>query len=304
MAFAEPLYFLVCRDRQKVGGVRDPKMVRDFRDRKTGGWPSQDNIVKLPERHFSVEFGNEWSGRLWLITHGFNVNGPSGASSCGEMVREGFGADLVMPVLWPGDWYVRGVNYPFELGDAVDTGRRLATWLCDNVPKAEVSIISHSLGARVALSAAAELAVKKNAPRMGQLILMAAAADHAVLEWPAYREGLKRFKSVTVLASVEDEVLKDAYPIGDKLENFWWGERGSGVALGLEGPRTQTIPGLPHLMTVRIPADRKHEHGSYLPSPLDPPPNAWRWGWDLNRLSARNYLVKRTYDPFTDFPWV
>ena len=61
------------------------------------------------------------------------------------------GADLVIPVLWPGDGFI-GWSYLTATQHSKATGARFATFLASAAfTAAEVSFISHSLGARVVL---------------------------------------------------------------------------------------------------------------------------------------------------------
>jgi len=114
-------------------------------------------------------------------------------------------------------------------------------------------IITHSLGARVALSALnhSGLAVKT-------LILMAPALD-----WNAFEHGGEFelvpscCEAVHILYSNRDEVLKLAYPIGDI--------GGGSHALGLDGPRDPLQ--VPHNVFLHDVSAFIPNHTSYLSEP-------------------------------------
>ena len=69
---------------------------------------------------------------------------------------------LFVAVLWPGDFWIPVVNYPFEGGDAKDSGRRVARFCNRRLGKARsFSFVTHSLGARVALEAVKTSAARR-----------------------------------------------------------------------------------------------------------------------------------------------
>ncbi|MEA2853604.1 MAG: hypothetical protein QOE02_3623, partial [Rhodospirillaceae bacterium] len=95
-----------------------------------------------------------------LGVHGFNVNYRSGANSFGLLDGSlGLaGSEVFIGVLWPGDFWMPAVNYPFEGSDAMECGRRLADFCTRWLSEAQsLSFFSHSLGARLALEAVTHL---------------------------------------------------------------------------------------------------------------------------------------------------
>src|SRR5258708_27878396 len=63
-----------------------------------------------------------------LGIHGFNVNYRSGANSFG-LLDGSLGlaeSEVFIGVLWPGDFWMPAVNYPFQGRGAIECGRRLA----------------------------------------------------------------------------------------------------------------------------------------------------------------------------------
>lgn len=197
---------------------------------------------------------------LLFAVHGFNVNMATGIGQFAQLE-----AALRLPasatffgVLWPGDFALPVVNYPFEAADAVQCGRRLAR-LCNTrfARAASLSFMSHSLGGRLILEAVSGLARKAR-----MMCLAAAAVDSDVLT-KQYAAALAKSEKVAVLSSVKDKVLQYAYPGGDFLSDlFGDGDSPFRTALGLKGPR-------PHagasVTDSRIPKALGCDHGHYLP---------------------------------------
>src|SRR5260370_40532592 len=65
-----------------------------------------------------------------LGVHGFNVNYRNGANSFGLLDGSlGLaGSEIFIGVLWPGDFLVPAVDYPFAGSPAMEGGRRLAAF--------------------------------------------------------------------------------------------------------------------------------------------------------------------------------
>jgi pimeloyl-ACP methyl ester carboxylesterase len=103
-----------------------------------------------------------------------------------------------------------------------------------------VSLVAHSLGCRVAMNAAQQLAELQGTgvPALRRVCLMAAAVDNDCLGRTGstyYRDATLAAERLAVLASEEDRVLGLAYPLGDLLQTvLYFGERW-GTALGLTG---------------------------------------------------------------------
>src|SRR5258708_13478595 len=91
-----------------------------------------------------------------LGVHGFNVNYRNGANSFGLLDGSlGLaGSEIFIGVLWPGDFWIPAVNYPFEGSDAMECGRRLPPFCTRWRPEAQsLPLSSHSLAARLPLHA-------------------------------------------------------------------------------------------------------------------------------------------------------
>ena len=197
---------------------------------------------------------------LLFAVHGFNVGFEGGVRQMAE-----FEGRLGLPptasyfaVLWPGDFVLPAVNYPFEASDAVECGRRLAQ-LCNTrfAGANSLSFMSHSLGGRLVLEA-----VKRLNRKARNVCLTAAAVDRDVLTGQ-YAAAVPNIESITVLSSTRDRVLQIAYAGGDFLSDLF-GDSDSPFrsALGLRGPRPN--PGSP-VTHHPIPRALDCGHDGYLP---------------------------------------
>jgi pimeloyl-ACP methyl ester carboxylesterase len=210
--------------------------------------------------------------------HGFNVNQADGAGSLHRLdltITQANPGTLVVGVLWPGDYWIPVVNYPWEASDAVNCGRTLAQYIDLNLKGARsVSFVTHSLGGRVGLAAAQALP-----RRVRTLCVTAAAVDDCCLSTSQYQDVLDKTDHVAVLASRKDKVLRVAYPLGDFFSDLF-GDRDSPFrgALGFHGPAPRPLPGVVHR---QIPEDagsarRGYDHGDYLP-PANPSSPETNW---------------------------
>lgn len=246
----------------------------DLRADSVGGNPAREVTVRQDADHcFDIgALVEEARGRHVLFgTHGFNVNrseGIASLSSWSDYLQLGDDA-LFVGVLWPGDSrWAPVVDYPFEGGEAVDSGRLLAPFLDQHFTQAvSVSFASHSLGARMVLETIRNLILP-----VRRLILMAGAIDDNCLI-KEYQDAAAKVNEISVLASRGDYVLKLAFPLGNPLSAiigrghpYWQG------ALGCDGPDAPA-PG-----NVRygwqILDEWKYGHGDYLdgaPPPSTPP---------------------------------
>ena len=115
--------------------------------------------------------------------------------------------------------------------------------------------------------------VLETEPRFGDSFeaatFMAAADDNKVLDIAYYRDAVAAFKTINIVASASDRVLRYAFPAGDAVEAaLWRNQRTFQRALGLLGPafeadslaaaktRTYKSPKTPR---------GRHDHGDYLP---------------------------------------
>lgn len=244
---------------------------------------------------------------LFLI-HGFNVRAPSGRFSANALEEDlrtmitpyqFTGNDVVIGVLWPGDWHIKVVNYSWEYADAVASGRLLRRVIENDLRRAaSFSIASHSLGARVALAAAENLN-----HRLHMLCLTAAAADDDCLA-ARYAAATANADHVYVLRSKRDRTLQFAYPAGDLLSDILGDDDGAfHGALGRNGPR----PAPPaHVRTTKIPSEpynrRKtaqllsdFDHTDYFPSSQRPRPPAPRKSDAVSRYIAAAFAGMAPY---------
>lgn len=244
--------FLNFRSAPDAGSVLDEPRILDG-----NGLVEKPHLPELPGLPVSRFAGRE----VVFATHGFNVNQDEGIHSLARL--EGAlglpeGAFVFIGVLWPGDWWVPVVNYPAEADDAVQCGRSLAAFIDARLTQASnVSLVSHSLGARVVLEA-----VKTMARKAREVCVLAAAADDDCLTTNQYRDARMNAKRTSVLASRGDTVLELAYPAGDFLSDLFYDDDSPWrKALGYHGPHP-----FPEELALyaQIPG-KKYGHGDYLP---------------------------------------
>lgn len=191
--------------------------------------------------------------------HGFNVSLEEGARAFArlEPSLDLAPSEVFFGVLWPGDYWLPVVNYPFEGGAAMDCGRRLAALCNRTLTNAfSLSFISHSLGVRVVLEAV------KNLDRKAQEVCLTAAAINNDCLTAEYAAASANANAISLLASREDMVLKLAFPIGDPIADILHDDHTPfKPALGYNGPQ----PIGPALAPWQIPDDDDFGHGDYLP---------------------------------------
>jgi len=174
----------------------------------------------------------------------------------------------MLATLWPGDGLAKALTYPFEGRDADDTADALFRWITLHIDaSARISFVAHSLGSRVAMNAAQQLARHRIGPSVDRICLMAPAIDNDCLGrngTTCYRDATLAADRLAVLASEEDLVLHYAYPLGDLAQTILYGERW-GKALGRTGP-TETDPAVAAKIEA-VPKSKRAsdiDHGDYL----------------------------------------
>jgi pimeloyl-ACP methyl ester carboxylesterase len=236
-------------------------------------------------------------------THGFNVNRQDGIECLSYWESLLTLAPLpgaFVGLLWPGDSEsFHALSYPVEPKNATAAGNMIASFVDKNFGNAaSISLVSHSLGARVVLQTISQM--KRQVRRT---ILMAGAVGDTCLtgEFSAVPA---KVETISVLASKEDEVLRWAFPIGDFAAEIidhdhpWWES-----ALGRFGPST---PPMHYQPPCEIPEGWDYGHGNYLqtqppapttippdtnvpesgPEPLDGAPG-WQEAWSASFVSTR-----------------
>ncbi len=199
-----------------------------------------------------------------LATHGFNVSRDDGitALSGWDQLCHLPPSALFIGVLWPGDSrYLPVLDYPIEGNEAISSGRLLARFLNQHADgAASISLVSHSLGARMVLETLSGL---KNKAR--RLILMAGAIEDNCLT-REYRTAAAKAEEIYVLASRKDWVLEFAFPAGNLIgEILMHGHPYCKTALGRSGP-AEPIPLPQRGGAWQIPDTWDYGHLDYLPS--------------------------------------
>jgi hypothetical protein len=223
---------------------------------------SGNGAVKQPglEMLASEKLAALTAGKKVLFgVHGFNVNRDEGIRAFARL-EPSLGlssSEIFIGVLWPGDYWIPVINYPFEGADAMDCGRRLADF-CNRVlaDASSLSFFSHSLGVRVVLEAV------KHLNRKAEEICLTAAAINRDCLTTEYAKAGANARVVSLLASREDHVLKLAFPLGDPIAVILNDDHTPfQPALGYKGPR----PIGPAAAPWQIPDDDDYDHGDYLP---------------------------------------
>ncbi len=240
----------------------------DFRGASAGGPVVPGRLTRGIENQLRM------SRHIVFLIHGFNLDRREGRTAMHNLAMNlpNMRDAALVSVLWPGDHWAGPISYAFESRDADDTAIELARYIVRVLrTNARISFVTHSLGARVALSAIQQIG------RVGfftdQVCMMAAAIDDFSLVTPEdYRNAVSKCSRVAVLASRRDNVLKFAYPAGDLLQSFvFWQSDNFGKALGYHGPKSKGANRVPfHVFHSQINDGRNVGHSDYIP---DNPPN-------------------------------
>ena len=195
-----------------------------------------------------------------LATHGFNVSYVSGLRSLARLETAIAPApgEAFLGVLWPGDWILPAVNYPFEDGVASSAGRLLAGFINRWLASARsVSLVSHSLGARVVLAA-----IAGSTRRIKRACITAGAVNAGCLT-EEFAAASANCDSIVTLSSRSDKVLQFAYPPGDLLADALDPDHPPGEsALGRGGPHT---PFASWVRAYEIADADGYDHSDYMP---------------------------------------
>ncbi len=196
-----------------------------------------------------------------FAVHGFDVSYQQGACSLGQLEPQlSLGlSDIYFGVLWPGDYWIPVINYPFEGDVAIDCGRRLATFCKLWLSRAQsISFVSHSLGARLVLETI------ENLDRTARAVCLTAAAVNKDCLSTEYAGATANSSAVSLLASHNDLPLRLAFPIADLIADLLHEDHTPfQPALGYDGPPRPAQP--PILFPWQIPDGDDYGHGDYLP---------------------------------------
>jgi hypothetical protein len=256
--------FLTMREKPVGGAVIDPLLVSGDGTAqplslKAISWPGAAALLR--------------GKNLLFVAHGFNVGLTAGACTLHNLDTQLRSANVLGPqdehigILWPGDFWLPVVNYPFEGSVAIDCGRRIADvcnrWLGS---AQSLSFVSHSLGARVVLEAVANL------NRQAHVVCLTAAAINRNCLATEYAAALSNSRSISVLSSHRDSVLRLAFPVGDPISDLLHPDHTPfQLALGYDGPPLPADP--PVKPPWQIPDDADYGHGDYLPPGNGPTPH-------------------------------
>jgi hypothetical protein len=291
-------YFLNLRARPTGGGIADAIAVNQVAIGPGGP------VVSTPDPSASDLAKAVLGKNVVFVTHGFDVNQQDGYSELGnwQTLLQLDDSYLFVGIVWPGDSSWLGpLCYPGEGQHAIKCGNLLATFIATYVAGADsISFVSHSLGARFVLQTISEL---NGSIPVRQVALMAGAINDDCLS-AEYKDAANWVGKIDLLASLKDEVLAKAFPIGNVFEGIidkghpYWS-----AALGHQGP-SQVIPGKP-TGAYQIPSNWNFGHGNYIEvePPLNPPlalpqdvppegtpepiPAGWQPSWSAAFVSTR-----------------
>jgi hypothetical protein len=278
-------YYLSFRSDMRAGSVKNPQLYE--------GIAGSEDLKEVPKLKVPELFRQR---DVLFVTHGFNVNGARGINALGRFEQRfaATGSERCIGVLWPGDWWIPAINYPFEASDAVDCGKRLAAFCKTNAADAlSLSFMSHSLGGRVMLEAVTRL------DRKARLLCLAAAAVDDDCLKRQYAGAVKNCERIVNLASKADRVLRYAYPAGDFFSDIF-GDDDSPVvgALGRYGPRGSREA---NVNPREIPKRLGYDHGNYLPPSdqvMPPPVPAGEPNWEM----ATEFMIRAYRYQNQDWP--
>lgn len=322
------LYFLSFRDlqRKRAGPVLGAQV---FRARAVDGaydWvsPAFENrrrtgrVEIVPERFWAPIFSRK---HLRFVIHGFNVNRDDGFMSPGAVAQElhDLGVKhldpplddggMVVPVLWPGDWLLPVVNYPFEWKDARSTAKAFAKFLTHQDFRLDrISFVTHSFGVRVALETMRETLASPDGdrrPDFDTAIFMASADINTVLDRQEYGAVVESLRKISVVSSRSDKVLKWAFPLGNAAEEaLWRNRRPLRPALGRTGPKLAADSIACGKTDWRpIPDGDGVDHGHYLPLPRNAGKGgAQQNGWTRKTEKVLTYLHAEAREAASEWP--
>jgi Alpha/beta hydrolase of unknown function (DUF900) len=246
-----PRWFLSTRV-NSVGGPVGP--VRIFDANRMG------SVSDLSTELYEVIRGRN----VFFGTHGFEVNQTDGISHLSYWFDNlQLGTSIPIGLLWPGDSVLPiAVDYVWEGAEAIVSGNLLSSFLNDNFGgAAAVSFASHSLGARVVLQTIRGLKKLK----VYRVLLMAGAIDDDCLT-AEYADVLAKIGELSILASIKDDVLAFAFPLGNPLQRLIdQSHPYFRNALGRRGPASPYPTGTAIQADWQIPETFDYGHHDYLP---------------------------------------
>ena len=245
------MWFLNCRTKPSGGDVGPVQVT--------------DGFLTYTDRS---AFWADIRGRDLLIgVHGFNVH-QAGAVDHLQQWQKLLTLDangLFVGGLWPGDSvWLGALEYAFAAKAAMRSGDNFAKFINANFAAARsISFVSHSLGARVVLETIQQLAASFDVRR---LVMMAPAVSDDCLTGE-FAAAAKRVREIVLLGSKQDDVLKEAFPLGNPISGiFAQGHPYWHAALGREGPAAYPLPNniQPNWL---LPDEWNVGHSDYLPPP-------------------------------------
>ena len=230
--------------------------------------PNPASDTPLTEADFLAAVAGK---NVLMLVHGYNNTEDDvnlAYARIQKAVASYFGGkyDVVVGYTWPGG--ALGASYPIARSRSNSAGPRLAPWLQKIARKAAaLDVMSHSLGARVALKALGA-GLKNPAKPVRNLYLLAAAVDNESIEkGEEFYEPSKRAQQTVVMHSKKDKTLALWFRIGDAILPWQWLDMFD-LALGYSGPEdpADIIDHSPHVKVVNCKGPEL-DHGDYKDHP-------------------------------------
>jgi len=171
--------------------------------------------------------------RLVILVHGYNTPQHKAIARYDQITTKLH--DIGVPdhrlasvwwLYWPGDRRWRATStasFPWQIERSLAAAERLGAFLDRLSPDKEVVLVAHSLGSRLVLEAAEQVAHNRRGGELTAICLMAAAVPVALCEGSgAYRA--RRAQVEYVLHSRHDTVLSRVFRIGSWLGGDPWSE--------------------------------------------------------------------------------
>ncbi len=142
----------------------------------------------------------------WFVHMEYNFN-----RAAGLPIHQYGGYTRILGVHWPGKVGLANFQQAERnCDDFSDPFRRLLQQLIEH--NIQINIVAHSLGCRIVLQALKKLAEKNKEDCIEQVILwQAALPSHALTDHPAFYNAYKSAKSMTILHSLKDTILRTFY---------------------------------------------------------------------------------------------
>jgi pimeloyl-ACP methyl ester carboxylesterase len=159
-----------------------------------------------------------------LLVHGFNVSQADAYESYAyfrSWLEQFQVSASILQLHWPGNqrWgrWSNPFSYPKKISVADDCGSKLGEWIAATHEHARFTLVGHSLGCRVIVSAVNELRAARQSRRIIRVCLMAAAVPQRFISPRRFGPRNDELIQWRILHSLGDTVLRGAFKPGQAL---------------------------------------------------------------------------------------